>query len=794
MKKIYVIGSGFGGISAALRMRSKGYDVTLLERGKELGGRARVFKQGGHTFDAGPTVITAPHLINELFELFGKNPKDYIQIIPLDHWYRYQFEDGSQFDYVKNEEQLLNNIETIASKEDAEGFQELLRLAEKLFLKGFTELSDKPFFSLSFMLKHAPALIRLKFYRSVYNAVSKHIKSHKLRRVFTTQPLLVGGNPFKTTSIYLLILHLEKKYGCHFSMGGTHSLIKGLEQLMREVGIKIRFNATVTAINGKKNKLHSITINNAEVVECNQAIYNGDPAYAYHHLIDHENQRFLPKPRLKRLKYSMGLCLYYFGTDRVYDDIALHTISYGKAYKSLLKDVFHKQKINQDLSLYLYRPTAVDKTLAPEGCDSFYVLAPVPNLKADINWSKTQLSLKANIIQLLESRLLPDVSKHIRTEKFLTPKYFQEELLSQYGSGFSIQPTFTQSAYFRFHNRAIKLKGLFFVGAGTHPGAGVPGVLSSAKLVDQLIPNSGSTNIETIKPKKMLAHYGKSFNWAALILSKQQRAHAQCIYAFCRYIDDIADEMPDKVQAKRMLLKIKKAINSQQSDHIIIKNMIVLMGKLDINPKIIHQLIDGISWDLENNHIANIDALIRYSYGVASTVGLLMCSVFRALDKSALRYAIDLGIGMQLTNIARDVIEDAQRGRIYLPQNWFTQGLDSSDILYSKNIRLEIFTKILKLLEIAEHYYQSAEKGISYLPSRVRLSILTASKLYNAIGKKIQLLNSDEYWSTLRVSTTKVEKIRLSLKALGQFKFLKQGKYSHHHLQLCIEDLINDAI
>lgn len=486
-KSFHIIGGGFGGIAAALRMRAKGYDVTLIERGNELGGRARVFKQDGHIFDAGPTVITAPYLINELFALFNKNPHDYLNILPLEHWYRYQFDDGSHFDYVGNQQKMLENIRDF-SPEDVLGFKKLQALSEKIFDKGFTELSDQPFFSLTSMLKHAPALLRIGFYRSVYKAVGRYIKNEKLRRVFTTQPLLVGGDPFKTTSIYLLILHLEQKYGCHYSLGGTHGIIRGLEKLMREVGIHIRYQTTLTKINASANNhVSSLTVNGNEDIPCQAVIYNGDPGYAYEHLIDGKHQTWLNRLRLKHMKYSMSLCLYYFGTDKIYNDVKLHTISYGRAYKELLADLFHRQVLNPDLSLYLYRPTAVDKTLAPEGCDSFYVLAPVPNLKSGINWQEMQVSFKEHIIDLLEKRLLPNLRQHIRTELFLTPDYFEQELLSMHGAGFSIQPIFTQSAYLRFHNRSKKLKGLYFVGAGTHPGAGVPGVLSSARLVDKLI-------------------------------------------------------------------------------------------------------------------------------------------------------------------------------------------------------------------------------------------------------------------------------------------------------------------
>ncbi len=487
MTKAVVVGSGFGGIASALRLKAKGYDVTLIERGDQLGGRARVFKQDGYQFDAGPTVITAPYLLHELFELFGKDPHQYIKLKRLDHWYQYRFADGRRFDYVADESQLFKNIAQFNPK-DVEGFKKLLSLAERIFAKGFTELSDKPFFTMGSIFKHAPALMKLGFYNSVYKTVAHHMKDPSLRQVFTTQPLLVGGDPFKTTSIYLLILHLERLHGCHFSYGGTHGLISALETLMNEVGITIIKECTATKFIANGRKIQGVETDSHGTLSADLVVYNGDPAYAHHHLMDKSMRKDWPNVRLKTLKYSMSMCLYYFGTDKKYEDIPLHTIIYGDTYKPLLNDIFHKQKLNLDLSLYLYRPTAIDSTLAPPHGDSFYVLAPVPNLLSGTDWSQEQAKVKERILDILDKRAMPGIRDHIATEKMLNPHYFQQDLLSQHGSAFSIQPIFSQSAYFRFHNRAKHLKGLYFAGAGTHPGAGVPGVLSSAKLIDNIIP------------------------------------------------------------------------------------------------------------------------------------------------------------------------------------------------------------------------------------------------------------------------------------------------------------------
>ena len=481
-----VIGSGFGGIAAALRLKAKGHSVTLVEKQKDLGGRARVFKKNGFTFDGGPTVITAPYLINELFELFGKNPKNYIELVPLNTWYRFVFEDGNKFDYSGNEDEMKNQIEKI-NKDDVKGYEELVKFTKKIFDKGFMELSDVPFDKPLFMMKQLPALINLKSYKSVYSLVSSYIKNEKLRRLLSMHPLLVGGNPFTTTSIYGLILYLEKKWGIHYSMGGTGNIIKGLEKLMLEEKIEILKNSEVTSINFDKNKIKSIIINNHKELEANNVICNADPPSVYEKLLDNKKINTFFNWKKKRMDYSMGLFVYYFGTKKVYKEVEHHTIKFGNKYKEHLEDIFDKKKLNNDISYYLHRPSATDKSMAPEGNDCFYVLVPVPNNQSNINWSIEGDKFKNLVIDKLEQTLLPDLKENIIEDFYLTPDYFEKELNTKYGSGFSIQPKFSQSAYFRFHNKSEVYDGLYFVGAGTHPGAGVPGVLSSAKVLDKII-------------------------------------------------------------------------------------------------------------------------------------------------------------------------------------------------------------------------------------------------------------------------------------------------------------------
>jgi len=482
-----VIGSGFGGIAAALRLRAKGYNVTLIEKHQDLGGRARVFKRNGFTFDGGPTVITAPYLINELFELFKKNPKDYIELSPLKIWYQFIFEDRSKFNYSGNENEMKAQIREL-SQEDVQGYEKLVNFTKKIFDKGFTELADVPFDKPFVMMQQLPALLKLKSYKSVYSLVSSYIKNEKLRRMLSMHPLLVGGNPFTTTSIYGLILYLEKKWGIHYSMGGTGNIIKGFEKLMNEVGIKVIKGNEVKKIISKNTKITGVQLNNDNTINADIVICNADPPAVYEKLLDgNSNNSFLFNWKKKRMEYSMGLFVYYFGTKKIYENVEHHTIKFGNKYKEHLDDIFDKKKLNEDISYYLHRPSATDKSMAPEGNDCFYVLVPVPNNQSGIDWNTEGEKMKSLIINKMEKDLMPNLKENIVEDFYLTPDYFEKDLNTKFGSGFSIQPKFTQSAYFRFHNKSEIYDGLYFVGAGTHPGAGVPGVLSSAKVLDKIL-------------------------------------------------------------------------------------------------------------------------------------------------------------------------------------------------------------------------------------------------------------------------------------------------------------------
>ena len=485
-KKIIVIGSGFGGLAASLRLKAKGYKVTLVEKHPDLGGRARVFKKDQFIYDGGPTVITAPYLFEELFTLFNKNISDYVKIVPLDLWYRFVFNDGESFDYNGDSISMEEQVKKF-NPDDYKGYKKLVNFTEKIFDKGFTDLSDKPFNNLVFMIKQIPSLLKLKSYKSVYSLVSSFISNEKLRRVFSMHPLLVGGNPFSTTSIYTLILFLEKKWGIHYSMGGTGSVVQALEKLMLEENIKIIKGAEVTEILTENKKVKGIKINNSKIINSDYIICNSDPPNVYNNLIkSKEDYNFLFKQKMKRMDYSMGLFVYYFGSKKKYDHVAHHTIYFGETYEKHLDKIFEKKILSQDISYYLHRPSATDPDMAPDGQDAFYVLVPVPNNLSKINWIKQGDKFKELVLDKMDKTVLPGIKENVVSDFYLTPDYFEIDLATLYGSGFSIQPKFSQSAYFRFHNQSEIYKNLYFVGAGTHPGAGMPGVLSSAKVLDKL--------------------------------------------------------------------------------------------------------------------------------------------------------------------------------------------------------------------------------------------------------------------------------------------------------------------
>ena len=483
-----VIGSGFGGLAAAIRLQSSGCQVTLLEKRDQPGGRAYVYRDQGFTFDAGPTVITAPQALEELFALSGRRMADYVELLPVDPFYRLAWEDGYRFDYGQDLEGTLSQIRA-KSPADAEGYRDFLAYSKEVFDEGYA-LVDVPFLSWKDMIRVSPQLMRLKAYRSVYSRVSRFIRDPQLRQAFSFHSLLVGGNPFTASSIYTLIHYLERNWGVTFPRGGTGALVQGLVRLFTELGGRIELGAEVAEIESAGGKVTGVRTHAGAFHPADVVVSNADVMHTYGKLLEGAPEAVPERNRLAKMRYSMSLFLIYFGTRKAYPEMAHHTVIFGPRYRELLDDIFRKGVLAEDFSLYLHAPTRTDPSLAPPGCESFYVLSPVPNLKLNpIDWKKEGPRYADRILGYLEKHHLPGLRESIVTQRIFPPEDFRDELNSHQGAAFSLEPILTQSAYFRVANRCPRLQGLYFVGAGTHPGAGVPGVINSAKATAGLVIN-----------------------------------------------------------------------------------------------------------------------------------------------------------------------------------------------------------------------------------------------------------------------------------------------------------------
>lgn len=485
-RRIVVIGSGFGGLATAIRLQARGYQVDLLEARDLPGGRAYVYRQDGFTFDAGPTVITAPFMIDDIFAAAGRQTADYVDIVPVDPFYRIEFPDGRHFEYNQDEAETERRVAAF-SPGDLDGYRRMILSARAIFQKGFLELSDKPFLKFTDMLRIVPDLLRLHSHKTVYSFVSGFVKDPMLHRVFSFHPLLVGGNPFQTTSIYALIHYLERQWGVHYVMGGTGALVAAFARLFEELGGRLHLNSPVASIDIANGDAQSVSTTDGRVFPCDAVVSNADVANTYRKLIAPEHRRKYTNRRLERMRYSMGLHVIYFGTRKQYPGIRHHTIILSEHYQELLHDIFNRKRLSQEFSIYLHRPSATDPRMAPTGCDCFYALIPVPNQLSGIDWGREDQPFTQRVLRFLDERYMPGLLENLATVRTLNPQGFETTLNSYAGAGFSFEPVFSQSAWFRPHNQSEDIPNLYFAGAGTHPGAGIPGVLSSARIAEQLI-------------------------------------------------------------------------------------------------------------------------------------------------------------------------------------------------------------------------------------------------------------------------------------------------------------------
>ncbi len=486
-----VIGSGFGGLAAAVRLGARGYRVTVLEKLEQAGGRASVFRQDGFTFDAGPTIITAPFCFEELWALCGRTMADDVTLVPMEPFYRIRFDDGETFAPCSDTAQMHAEIAKF-NPDDIAGYEAFMKVSKKLYDFGFGEMGDKSFENVSTMGRMLPKLVTNRADRSVYAQVSKYIKDERLRIALSFYPLFVGGNPLRVTCIYNLIRHLEGTYGVHFAMGGTGSLVDGLVGLIEGQGGSVVLNAPVDRIIVKDDAACGVRLEGGEIIDADVVVSNADAVWAYENLMPERPAKRWTGKKLSKVHHSMSLFVWYFGTDRQFEDVDHHTILMGPRYEELLRDIFDRKILAEDFSLYLHRPTATDPSLAPDGCDAFYVLSPVPHLEADVDWTVEAERYRAKIEQRLEDTIMPGLSGSVVTSKIMTPLDFEDRLNAPFGAAFGPEPRLLQSAWFRPHNVSEEVDNLYLVGAGTHPGAGVPGVVTSAKVLDRVVPHGDS--------------------------------------------------------------------------------------------------------------------------------------------------------------------------------------------------------------------------------------------------------------------------------------------------------------
>ncbi|MEO1328374.1 MAG: phytoene desaturase family protein, partial [Pseudomonadota bacterium] len=458
------------------------------------GGRAAVFRQDGFTFDAGPTIVTAPFLFDELWALCGRRREDDVELRWLDPFYKLRFDDGSTFTCRADAEAMADEVARL-SPDDVAGYKRFMQVSERMYRLGFDPLADKPFDTLWDMARILPLLIRMRADRSVWGLACKHVRDPRLRLALSFHPLFVGGDPLRATAFYSMVSFLERQWGVSFAMGGTGALVTGLVGLIEGAGDRVRCDAPVAEIllaggASGRPRARGVRLENGEEIAADIVVSNADSGSTYRKLLPPSARKVWSDRAIDRTRFSMSLVVWYFGTNRRYEDVEHHTIVLGPRYEDLLRDIFRRKVLADDFSLYLHRPTKTDPSLAPEGCDAFYVLSPVPNLEADVDWETAAEPYRRRIEQRLSETVLPGLERHVVSSKMITPLDFRDRLSSEQGAAFGVEPILTQMAWFRPHNRSEDVDGLYLVGAGSHPGAGLPGVLCSAKVLDRVTPHA----------------------------------------------------------------------------------------------------------------------------------------------------------------------------------------------------------------------------------------------------------------------------------------------------------------
>ncbi len=488
-----VVGAGLGGLASAMRLGARGYRVTLIDRLDVPGGRGSAIWKDGHRFDLGPTIVTVPQVLKELFAVCGRKLHEEIDLRPLDPFYEIRWPDGSTFTATGSTDRMVDEVARL-SPGDVNGYRKFLRDSEARYWFGFEDLGRRSMHRLRDLIQVLPKFAMLRADRSVYAHAARRVKDERLRMALSFHPLFIGGDPFNVTSMYILVSHLEKAFGVHYAIGGVAELARAMGSVIEDQGGLLRMNTEVDEILVKDNRARGVRLASGEIITADVIVSNADAGFTYDHLLRNTPRKRWTRRRLKKSRWSMGLYVWYFGTggtSGMWRDVGHHTILNGPRYRGLVRDIFLNGKVAEDMSLYVHRPSVTDPTCAPQGDDTFYVLSPVPHLghETAADWSEIGEAYKTRMARILDEKLIPGFQDRITAQEIFTPETFQSRYLAPHGTGFSIEPRIFQSAWFRPHNVSEEVQGLYLTGAGTHPGAGMPGVISSAEVLSQLVPD-----------------------------------------------------------------------------------------------------------------------------------------------------------------------------------------------------------------------------------------------------------------------------------------------------------------
>jgi phytoene desaturase len=502
-----VIGAGLGGLAAAMRLSAKGWRVSVVDRLDVPGGRGSALWREGHRFDLGPTIVTVPKVFRELWAACGRDFDAEVDLRPLDPFYEIRWPDGSTFTARQSTEAMRAEVARL-SPGDVRGYDRFLQDSERRYEFGFEDLGRRPMNVLWELIKVLPTFARLRADRSVYGHAASRVRDERLRMALSFHPLFIGGDPFRVTSMYILVSHLEKQFGVHYAMGGVQAIAAAMARVVEDQGGRLRLGEEVREIVVQNGRAAGVRLAGGETVAADIVVSNADAGHTYLELLRQAKRRWTPA-RLKRTRWSMGLFVWYFGTRGtrgMWRDVGHHTILNGPRYGGLVRDIFRKGVLADDMSLYVHRPSVTDPTVAPEGGDTFYALSPVPHLghAGATDWAAMAEPYREKVQKVLEQSLLPGLGAHLAASEVFTPETFRDRYLSPHGAGFSIEPRILQSAWFRPHNVSEELPGLYLVGAGTHPGAGLPGVVASAEVLSKLVPDAAPAGAAEV-PLRMAA-------------------------------------------------------------------------------------------------------------------------------------------------------------------------------------------------------------------------------------------------------------------------------------------------